>query len=171
MSARVERAANVAEIVSAFAVVIGIGLALFGYRIESQNRREEYTVNYAQSYFEGDLHAARSMIREVISLPSQVDPNVSDATLATIISGRVAQDRAGPLAQSVTLIGDYFNGAENCVRAGVCEDSLMRALHNDEAQILLCLLLPSLTALSLDGRESALLSGLEFFAQDRACDA
>lgn len=170
MADKLGRAANIAELVSAFAVVAGICVAIYGFTKDRENQRRQFTVEYAQAYFRGDLHEARNTIRNRLVRPSRLGGDVSDKVLADIILRDVIKDSDSSIAAAALRIADYFNGARTCLRAGICDRKLLLALHRSEANTLRCILSPALVRLSIGGRTTDLQAGLVYFASKKACD-
>lgn len=166
-----ERCAKIAEIFAAIAVATGLLVAYFSYQAEKTARLERFTFEYAREYHAPSMHQSRIAIRQKLR---EVEPDLprysfSDAGLGQILLTDLSDNPDAEIEFHLIAVADYFNGAKNCVLAGLCDADVLRRLHSAEATSLKCLIGPSLTSFGSQAGASALLDGIVYFADDREC--
>lgn len=164
---RLRQAAECAAVFGAFSVVIGVLV----FWDDLKAREKQFTFEYAQSYYTGEVRSARMTLREAVAdAEAFAGPGLANDEVALIVASQVETGDGAFKAGDAVTLSDYFNGAERCVAAGLCAEDVFAELHGEEARYILCFLGPVYEQVALEGGYDGIVRGLRVIAGgERVC--
>lgn len=166
---RLEKLAAVAEVISALVVSISVVIAVMAYLNETDKQRRQFTMELAMQYFAGDLQNAKDQLfYEIQEVQSRAAPAVLGASdLRVFINKSRDSNTSGAreLSSALLAISSFFNSAERCVKAGLCDADLMRGLIGEDATSIQCIFSGYLGQMARTSNVEGLSSGLQYFQE------
>ena len=139
---RIEFAKSALESLAHITVILGLGLAVWGFFSERKIRKELYTVEYSREYNSERIMDARIEIRKSIKeiIRSLKKYNNNARTVSILLSSIVKKNKNYKLKKSLIIVSEYYNVAKSCVDGNLCDKIMFVTLTQDEASksILLC---------------------------------
>lgn len=139
---KLQNASNLAEVVSAVVVAVSVGIAVMAYLRDIDTKRSEFTFQTANQYQAEHITAARTHLFEVVVREqSRFAPiKLSASDLNTYMAKKPEAEILGDerLMNALITVAGFFNGASDCVDAGLCDQVLMRDLLGVEAAGIHC---------------------------------
>lgn len=164
---RLSKAAQCAEVFVAMSVLFGV----YVFWSDLKAREQQFTFEYAQSYYTGEVRTARMSLREAVA-DAEVfaGSGLANDEVALILATQIEMGDGAFKAGDAVTLSDYFNGAERCVAAGLCAEDVFAELHGEEARYILCFLGPVYQEVALEGGYDGIVRGLRAIAgMERVC--
>ena len=161
--------AAVAEVISALVVSVSVVIAVMAYLNETDKQRRQFTMELALQYFAGDLQDAKDQlfykIQEVQTRAAPAVLGASDLRVFIAKSSDPSQREEQDLSSALLAVSSFFNSAQRCVDAGLCDEALMRRLIGEDATSIQCIFSGYLDQMAALSNVKGLSSGLRFFQE------
>lgn len=177
---KLQRAANISEIVSAASLILAIFLATITLLNDRNTSKKSFTLEYVQPYLVGKVYQDRLVLfneidsfRQIIFGQSSTSPTAPQSEVSLYLAKRMrsiqsAGDRE--LRNAIIGISQFYNSLSSCISANVCDQHVSFALTQEEAPYLLCLLESSFEELENQTANLTLDFGLRDLSNGYICD-
>ena len=139
---KLQNASNLAEVVSAVVVALSVGIAVMAYLRDIDTKRSEFTFQTANQYQADHITKARTHLFSVVVreqrrfFPIKLSADDLNLYMAKKPEAEIMGDVE--LVNALITAAGFFNGASDCVDAGLCDEGLMSGLLGEEAAGIYC---------------------------------
>jgi hypothetical protein len=160
-----ERASAWALILATIGVVVSAVLAYFAYVHETRKGTEEFTLEVASRLQRGHLQEAQvRLFLEVQSVQRTIHPAKLGSDDLRVYFAKSDYSANTLLVSDLLSLVAFFNNAEECAKAQICDAELLSKLVSQSATGIKCTFSGLLSHLSKEANVPNLGSGVAFFA-------
>lgn len=166
-----ERASAWAQILATIVVVVSVIVAYFAYVHETRKSTEEFTLEVASRLQNRELQEAQvRLFLEVQSIQKTVRPEKLGSDDIWVYFNKYDFSENDVIISDLLSLVAFFNGAEECARAQVCDAELLSKLISPSAKGIHCTFSGLISRLAEESNVPSLASGLNFFLKRDAKD-